>query len=236
MPENIAGMKWQYWAGGFVVVGGAYWLYQRRKAQQALAASSQDQTATDTTGTGFTTDTGSSAVSGTVPGSYYAFPPQAGVTPLPQTHDQWAVAAENQLVQDGFDPVTTAVALGLYLRGQTLSSDQYNIASAAIAVEGEPPAPPVPAPHVAPPPGQKPATPTLGAAPVLHVAQHQRGRATLAWSATPNEQFYTVHRDGIPVSQTRSTSLTVHFAGRYQVFAHRGTELKASNIVSWNGR
>lgn len=64
---------------------------------------------------------------------------------IPASNAQWAAAAETALTGYGYDPLAVATALGLYLGGQPLSQDQYQIVQAALAFEGNPPTtPPTP--------------------------------------------------------------------------------------------
>lgn len=82
---------------------------------------------------------------------------------LPGTNAQWFQAAETYMVGQGYDPLATGAALGKYLAGQPLTSDQMTLVQTAIGAEGNPPTS-VPPPHVAPPAGQ---TPPVAARPVV---------------------------------------------------------------------
>lgn len=55
------------------------------------------------------------------------------------TNGQWAQQAEADLGNIGVDPVALAAALGKYLTGQALTSDQQGLVDQAIALEGYPP-------------------------------------------------------------------------------------------------
>lgn len=61
-------------------------------------------------------------------------------TAPPITNAQWAAAAEEYLTQTaGYDATTVAAALGKFLTGGTLTSDQAQIVQAALAFENNPP-------------------------------------------------------------------------------------------------
>jgi PASTA domain-containing protein len=68
-----------------------------------------------------------------------------GATPPPPggggftTNGQWAQQAETDLGGIGVNQTTLAAALGKYLTGQTLDSDQQSLVDQAIALEGYPP-------------------------------------------------------------------------------------------------
>lgn len=65
-------------------------------------------------------------------------PPAPVVQPL--TNAQWAASAEAYLTQTaGYDATTVAAALGKYLTGGALTSDQAAIVAAALAFENQPP-------------------------------------------------------------------------------------------------
>lgn len=81
------------------------------------------------------------------PGLYGGYNPlTGGYNPGPgnptvysPTNGTWAIEAEQYLVSLGYDPTTVATALGLYLAGRPLSQDEYDIVTAAIGFEGNPP-------------------------------------------------------------------------------------------------
>lgn len=63
-------------------------------------------------------------------------------TQLATTNAAWAQAAENYLTNTGgYDAGTVAAALGIYIAGSTLSTDQQSVVEAAIAFQGYPPNP-----------------------------------------------------------------------------------------------
>src|SRR5215472_675434 len=73
----------------------------------------------------------------------------------PSTNASWAQQVEAYLQQIGYDPTAVGAALGKYLTGQTLSSDQQGIVAAALGFFGQPPQG-APNPVTTPPPGQVP--------------------------------------------------------------------------------
>jgi PASTA domain len=64
------------------------------------------------------------------------------------TNAEWAQAAITTLTGEGYDPATVTTAIGLFLAGQALTQNQYDIVTAAIGVEGNPPSSVTP-PHLA---------------------------------------------------------------------------------------
>lgn len=144
--------------GGVVVIGGVIYYYRKQKAAQAAAAAAA-QTAANTT-TAAQTGTGIDPVTGYPYGSpedqaalaaqsYNILPTQSGNfgpgygPPGPggsggfTSNAQWAQAAEQMMGSNGTD--ATAAALGKYLTGQPISSDQQTLVQEAIAIEGYPP-------------------------------------------------------------------------------------------------
>jgi len=55
------------------------------------------------------------------------------------TNGTWAQEAESYLENLGYDPTTTATAIGNYLNGLPLSQSEYDIVSAALGFFGNPP-------------------------------------------------------------------------------------------------
>jgi len=72
---------------------------------------------------------------------------------------EWAQAAESYIIQEepNADPGTVGAALGAYIEGQQVSSDQRSIIEQAIAFQGSPP---VPGPNGDPPNINEASTPT----------------------------------------------------------------------------
>ena len=62
-----------------------------------------------------------------------------GVVTAPSTNASWAQQVEAYLQNIGYDPVAIAAAIGKYLTGQTLTSDQSGIVAAAQGFFGPPP-------------------------------------------------------------------------------------------------
>jgi hypothetical protein len=58
---------------------------------------------------------------------------------VPASNSNWATAAEATLVGDNYDAAASAAALGLYLAGQPLTQDQYDMVQAALGLEGPTP-------------------------------------------------------------------------------------------------
>jgi hypothetical protein len=83
--------------------------------------------------------------------------PTGGGTPVPTTNALWLADAEAAL-DPTHSPATVSAALGKYLAGGTLTSDQASIVSLAIAAVGDPPVPGAngypPAVHTSAPGGQ----------------------------------------------------------------------------------
>lgn len=156
------------------------------------------------------------------------------------TNPAWAQQATAYLTQNGFDPVTVGIALGLYLSGRNLSNSQLQIVEAAIAAEGNPPTS-VPAPHTAPPSGQSTGSGVTGTttkpkAPVVHIASKRKGSATLAWGAVPGATHYRLYYKGVFARTITTTSNDVHRNGNWRVASVRGTYVSPhSNVVTVKG-
>ena len=141
--------------GGLGAAAVAIWWIMRPKP-------AADQTATD--GTQFPGDTGYSGAYGTTPSLYGYTDPSTGAfitgvgagsggyVTQPTTNASWAQEVEAYLQNLGYDPMAVATAIGKYLTGQTLTSDQQGIVAAAQGFFGPPPqyVPPV---STTPPPG-----------------------------------------------------------------------------------
>lgn len=69
-----------------------------------------------------------------------------GFVLAPSTNAEWAQQAEAYLTGIGYDAMTVAAALGKYLTGQTITSDQAGIVAAAKGFFGTPPQPFTPGP------------------------------------------------------------------------------------------
>jgi len=126
-----------------VVVGG-YVILRRRNTVPAPGTTATDTTATDpnaidpATGIPYAQEYGGA-------GGYYGGGGQYGQPPpVPgsggfTTNGQWAQQAEQDLSGVGVDPTTLAAALGKYLTGQAVTSDQHSLVNQAIAFENYPP-------------------------------------------------------------------------------------------------
>lgn len=153
---------------GALVGGGAilYYRHQQNAAAAATPAAGTDTSGYDTSGdidptTGIPyadEGAGMDGAYGTTPSALGYYDPTTGqyigtgvgtstVTTV-STNAAWAQAAAAYLVNQGYDGATVTAAIGLYLLGAPLTQDQYDIVTAAIGFEGNPPqgAPP---PHMA---------------------------------------------------------------------------------------
>lgn len=72
-------------------------------------------------------------------GSGFGTNPTSPTPPATSTNQEWAQAATAGLVAQGFVAKNVATALGLYLTGKALNTDQQSIVTTAIGLEGEPP-------------------------------------------------------------------------------------------------
>lgn len=155
---EIAGHKVNKWvAGGAVVVALVVIVAIRKKSAAAAAASSAPSSASSTDQSGIDPTTGYpygspedqaalQALGSGYGAGYGGFGFGAGGGsggPLPTgtggftTNAQWAQAAEQYLGSTGSDAI--GAALGKYLAGVPITSDQATIVEQAIAVEGNPP-------------------------------------------------------------------------------------------------
>jgi hypothetical protein len=90
---------------------------------------------------------GVSGYGGSVPSQFGYYDPTTGsyITGTgsqvvsPPTNASWAQQVEAYLQQVGYDPTTVSAAIGKYLTGQTLTSDQQGIVAAAVGFFGNPP-------------------------------------------------------------------------------------------------
>lgn len=239
--------KW-FWLGGGAATLTVIYIYKKR--QEAVAASTTvDTTAVDPNAIDPTLngDAGFSPASGgafgSTPGSYGFIDgttgqfiglggSSGGVVTGPANNGQWAQQAEAYLVQNGFDMVAVAIALGKYLQGAELTADEMATVQAAIAFEGNPPTA-VPPPHQAPPAGQNTGSGTL-AAPHLGVASHTTKTAMLKWNAVAGASSYHVHRSNGTFLTVKGTSHNVNRPGAFTVVAvdSHGKGSPASNSVT----
>jgi hypothetical protein len=171
--------KWYYWAGGGVALVVVYVEYKKAKTNSAATTAATTTAATDTsidpsTGIPYAQEAGGvdpstglpyssedySGVVGTTPSAYTYTDPTTGATigngsyvSGPSTNAAWAQQVEAYLASIGYDQTTVSAAIGKYLTGGALTSDQYGIVQTAVGYEGSPPTP-VPAPQIGAPTGQ----------------------------------------------------------------------------------
>lgn len=141
--------------GGVGAAGIVVWYIMRARSQ--ASTTSQDPSIDPTTGIPYAQESSSGyggyGVGGAgVPQQFGYYDPQTGqyitgtgsVT-TPPTNASWAQQVEAYLQTVGYDPTTVAAALGKYLTGQTLTSDQQGIVAAGVGFYGNPPmgAPPI---------------------------------------------------------------------------------------------
>jgi hypothetical protein len=168
IPNRVAGVKWQVWAiGGVASAGVAWWAYRRTSSKNAATnldtSTAADPTIDPTTGLPYSSEMYSGAT--TTPGYGGIYDPSTGATigttgqfTAPQVVTsfsnaaEWGQAALQRLIALGYDPLSTSIAIGVYISGANLTETQYGVIQAAIGQTG--PAPGVPAPHMAPPAGQ----------------------------------------------------------------------------------
>lgn len=231
--------KW-YWIGG---AGGAaiiYFYVRKGSSSSSPTDTSADTSDTDTSDTTGYVDDGYSdsgygdysAASGVSPSLYGYVDPSTGqlitgvgatsTVTAPGNNAQWAQQAAAYLAQSGYDETSVLAALGIYLAGGSLSSDQLQIVQAAIGVEGYPPSQP-PAPHTAPPSGQSAAKAL--AAPSLKISARKgtgkKATQTLSWNKPANTYQFHLYRNGklwLLLPGTQTTHTVVH-NGYYQIVA-----------------
>lgn len=136
-----------------------------------------------------------SGLGGTFGYGGYGYRPPPGPTPI-TTNGQWAAAVEMALSQQGYNPLTISAALGKYLTGQTVTQDQADLISVAIAFQGEPPVPGAsgypPAVHVGGSGGGGNAkNPVTG----LHISKGGTTGVDISWNASPGAKSYHVTSD-----------------------------------------
>ena len=142
--------------GGLAAAGGVIWYVMKSRSasnqQSASAADMAAQGIDPSTGVPYAQEYGGYGVAGTSPSLYgYTDPttgqfisgvgalPAGGVVTAPSTNASWAQQVEAYLENLGYDPTTVAAAIGKYLTGQQLSSDQAGIVAAAQGFFGNPP-------------------------------------------------------------------------------------------------
>jgi hypothetical protein len=142
--------------GGSLIAVGGYLLWKHMKAKTAAATVPSASTTSGYGGYGsyaygYGTGYGYGAYT-SAPEDYYGYGDMGGSaypnygygtgTTAITSNSQWITAAENALATEGYLPATVQAALGVYLAGGTLTSQQSAIVQAAIAAVGNPPTPP----------------------------------------------------------------------------------------------
>lgn len=232
-----------YLLGGvLVLVVGVGWYRSRHAASSSSSSPSSAQQQIDPA-TGYPTGSpedqsalaaqsaygaGSAGTSG--PNYSTGATPPSGFT----TNAQWAQAAEDYLVNtvhSGNNADVIGNALGKYITGQPLSSDQVSIVEQAIAFTGYPPVngptgyPPSYRTATTPPSGgggggsggtSKPGKPTG-----LRATHIDRTSITIAWTKVTGASDYHIHlngRDFVTVTGTSHTiSHDLHPGSRYSI-------------------
>jgi hypothetical protein len=135
------------------------------------------------------------------------------------TNGQWSQAAEDYLVNtvhSGTNADLIGNALGKYITGQPLTTDQVGIVEQAIAFTGYPP---VNGPSGYPPSYRTAATPVPTPTPVpgtphaptgLHAARVDRTGISLGWTSVAGARGYTVYLDGKQLQTVTYNSEYVH--------------------------
>jgi hypothetical protein len=250
-------------AGAFItmgIVGYAYYRHRSTAGSTAAAATAADPNAApayDPNAIDPNTGLTYAAEGGTQGGVYgYGANPYAPVTtsiPIQTqqfaTNGQWAQAAEDYLVQNaGSDPNTVAAALGKYITGQRLTSDQQTIVSMAIGFEQYPPVPgpngyppsmsvaaATPAPTPAPPPKT---TAEMHAPSGFRSTEHGTTTASFIWSPVTGAAHYQISY-GRPVPGGLShyavfsgTSATIGNLPRRTTYAYAVRAVRSSQPVN----
>jgi hypothetical protein len=173
MPDNVytpgegtkkPGMKknTKTWLliGALGVGGVIVWYVVKSKGSSSSTAATTDPSIDPSTGIPYAEEYAQGAM-GTTPSLYGYTDPSTGqyitgvgatTVTQPSTNASWAQEVESYLENLGYDPTTTAAAIGKYLTGQPLTADQNSIVAAALGFFGNPPtgAPP---PITSPPTG-----------------------------------------------------------------------------------
>lgn len=225
---EIQGVKTKWWLiGGVGAVGVVWWVYKRKQASAAAAATStQDPNIDPATGQPYSTEysgSGSSPV-GVTPSLYgYQDPFGNLITPgggsvvtAPSTNAAWAQQAESYLTnQAGYDALTSAAALGKALGGIPLTNDEYTTVETAVGFIGQPPQGwPNGAPHQGPQTGQTGGG-NLVVTGLKQVPGGFSGDVVLSWDPTPGAVAYKiVNGPGTPIA-TYATVVFPEFTSRF---------------------
>jgi hypothetical protein len=204
--------------GGVVLLGGIAWY----RSRNAAGSSSSTTAAADTTqidpATGFPYGSAEDAAALAQQASYVGVGGGGGGGGSPiynsggttasayTTNGQWSQAAEDYLVNTvGGHADVIGNALGKYILGQPLTSDQVSVVEQAIAFTGYPP---VNGPSGYPPSYRTAATPvtppsvTPKAPTGLKATHIYRTQIDLDWSSVSGAKGYRVFRDGHQVGPT----------------------------------
>lgn len=211
VPVKFKPNKWWYLGGAAAI--GAYVFYRRRQSQNAPAQTANTPTADPSidpaTGIPYADETTSDPYGygqgyslagyqdpGT--GAYItgagASGPAGNTVLAASTNAEWSQQVESYLVNQGYDAASVGAALGHYLHGNALTSDEATIVETGMAYFGSPPQG-APGLHLQPPAGQTgttPATYTPLPAPKISTPDGH----TIRWSAVPGASRYHVRMDG----------------------------------------
>jgi hypothetical protein len=228
-----------WWVVGGVV-GGAALLYMRRvntPTVDNIAPADDTYDDSGTTDTGYDpTDSGAYGYSmpdGSITyGSPYGSIPTTVVggntMVLPTTNAQWYQQCVDYLEDHGYDPTSTAAALGKYLAKAELTQAQAEIVEAAIGAFGYPPNNPG-TPRVANNPTQtdrtKPAAPKISLR-----KNYTRTTDIITFSPVSHATLYRLYADG-------KYNKTVAGAYHFEVLAYpQGTKKHHSyKVIAYNG-
>jgi len=153
MAKKIAGVDLKWWVIGGVGSAAIVWYVYKKQAASTAAIPADTSTDPNLSGYG-----DYSSADGGAYGSNYSTPTNYGyydqatgqfvglggttVVAGPSTNSAWVQAAAAYLINQGYDPITVIAALGKYVSSQgltALSQTEYNIVTAAIGIEGQPP-------------------------------------------------------------------------------------------------
>jgi hypothetical protein len=134
--------------GGLAVGGVVVWyVVKSRSGSSSTNAAATDPSVDPSTGIPYAEEYAQGAM-GTTPSLYGYTDPSTGqyitgvgatTVTQPSTNASWAQEVESYLENLGYDPTTTAAAIGKYLTGQPLTSDQNSVVAAALGFFGNPP-------------------------------------------------------------------------------------------------
>lgn len=187
--------KWVYIGGAFVVgiVGYAYW-------NKSRADAAEPEIADYTEGPGYAMDSGVDEYVN--PGGSQA-PVEQDYNPAPSNNIEWGQAAIEFLNDQGFEG--GAIAVGLYMTRQTLSSTQVNMIRAVHGAIGPPPQGDYPitgTPSTSTPkptPGKDLKQPTG-----LKLTSRSRTAVALSWNRVTGATGYALYRVGVGQSVAHS--------------------------------